>query len=148
MEVINFTPLTSLAGGLLIGTAAALLMFFNGKISGISGISKGIINKDCPTPQERRWRISFVLGLIIGGILVSLIFPQFTGKIVEQPPIKMIIAGLLVGYGTSLGNGCTSGHGVCGLGRKSVRSLASVITFMTSGFVTVYILFHVFNLGV
>jgi len=130
-------------GGILIGLAALILLFFNGKIMGASGISKGIISEDCPDPQERKWRILFVTGMIFGGFLISFLLPEMTAKTSSFSPGKMIIAGLLVGFGTAMGNGCTSGHGVCGLGRRSFRSLVATITFMASGFTTVFILFHV-----
>ena len=128
MEIVNFTPLMSLVGGILIGLGAVLLMLFNGKIAGISGISKGIISTNCPSPQERNWRIFFVLGLVLGGGIMIMLLPEMTAKAFKIEPLQVILAGLLVGYGTSMGNGCTSGHGVCGLGRKSTRSLASVVT--------------------
>lgn len=148
MEIVNFTPWLSLAGGIIIGLAAALLMLFNGKIAGISGITKGIISKDCPTPQERNWRIFFVGGLILGGAVISIFLPEMTAKVHTFNYVQLIIAGLLVGLGTAIGNGCTSGHGVCGLGRKSPRSLASVLTFIGTGFLTVFLMFHVFKIGV
>lgn len=148
MEIVNFTPYPSLIGGIIIGLAAVFMMLFNGKITGISGITKGIISKDCPNSHERKWRIFFISGLILGGIVITLILPQSTALNLDTNPLRVVIAGLLVGFGTSLGNGCTSGHGICGLGRRSARSLYSVITFIGAGMVTVYILFHVFNLGV
>ncbi|MBC7475290.1 MAG: YeeE/YedE family protein [Candidatus Sericytochromatia bacterium] len=148
MQIVNFTPIYSLAGGILIGISAVILMLFNGKIAGISGISKGVISTECPNPHERKWRIYFLTGLIIGGIVIMQFLPSMTSIPVTLSPFKMVIAGLLVGIGTSMGNGCTSGHGVCGLGRRSLRSLASVITFMSAGSVTVFILFHILKIGV
>lgn len=147
MVIQGFTPFQSLAGGILIGISAVILMLFNGKIAGISGISKGIISKDCPTPHEKKWRIYFLVGLILGGMIIIQLLPSVTGPVAIFAPLRMILAGLLVGIGTSLGNGCTSGHGVCGLGRRSGRSLASVITFIGTGFITVYFLFHVLKIG-
>jgi uncharacterized membrane protein YedE/YeeE len=148
MEIVNFTPYPSLIGGILIGLAAIALMLFNGKISGISGITKGIMSKNCPTPHERKWRTFFTIGLVLGGIVITFIYPEMTAKNLNINSLQLVVAGLLVGFGTSLGNGCTSGHGVCGLGRRSMRSLYSVITFIASGMVTVYFMFHVFNIGV
>ncbi len=148
MEIVNFTPWQSLAGGLLIGLAAAMLMLFNGKIAGISGITKGIISKDCPTPQERNWRIFFIVGIMLGGVVITMFLPDMTAKVHSFNYIQLIIAGLLVGVGTAIGNGCTSGHGVCGLGRRSIRSLASVLTFITAGYLTVYFMFHILKIGV
>jgi uncharacterized membrane protein YedE/YeeE len=148
MEIVNFTPLTALLGGIFMGLSAAILMLFNGKIAGISGISKGIISKNSTSLEDRRWRIFFVGGLLIGGALMVLIIPETTAKVRTFNLFQVMIAGLLVGIGTALGNGCTSGHGICGLGRKSLRSLIAVITFMGAGFLTVYILFHVINAGV
>ncbi|PIQ23410.1 hypothetical protein COW36_15760 [bacterium (Candidatus Blackallbacteria) CG17_big_fil_post_rev_8_21_14_2_50_48_46] len=146
MVIENFTPVSALIGGGLVGSAAALLMLFNGKIAGISGITKGIL-AECPTPQERFWRIAFVLGLIVGGFAMVQFLPAATAKVLSLNPIQLAIGGLLVGVGTAMGNGCTSGHGVCGLARRSPRSLASVTTFMGIGFVTMFLLTHVFGVG-
>ena len=145
MVIENFTLFPSLIGGLLIGIASSLLMLFNGKIAGISGITKGLLSKD-NSNLEKSWRKFFLTGLLLGGFIITMIMPEMTAKVANLNPIQMIIAGLLVGFGTALGNGCTSGHGICGLARKSPRSLASVITFMGAGFFTVYILFHILNL--
>lgn len=147
MIIQNFTPIQSLTGGILIGLSAVILMLFNGKIAGISGITKGVISKDCPTPHERNWRLYFLFGLVLGGLIITQLLPSVTSPVSIFTPFKMILAGLLVGIGTSLGNGCTSGHGVCGLGRRSTRSLSSVITFMSTGFITVYFLFHILKIG-
>lgn len=146
MVIENFTPIPSLIGGVLIGLSASIMLLLNGKIAGISGITKGMISKDTSS-EDRKWRIYFFLGLVLGGFAITLFMPEMTAKALEFKPLQIIIAGLLVGVGTSFGNGCTSGHGVCGLGRRSPRSLASVITFMTVGFITVFLMFHVFNLG-
>lgn len=146
MNIENFTPLSALSGGLLIGSAAAILMLFNGKIAGISGITKGIF-ATCQTPHERWWRIAFVAGLISGGGLILALMPTQTALNLEMNSIQMGLGGLLVGIGTAMGNGCTSGHGVCGLGRRSPRSLASVLTFMGVGFLTLFLLTHVFGIG-
>ncbi|MFN8575715.1 MAG: YeeE/YedE family protein [Candidatus Sericytochromatia bacterium] len=147
MEIVNFTPFPSLIGGLMIGLASVLLMLFNGKIAGISGITKGIISPQCDE-HERKWRIAFVTGLILGGFITIQLIPNLTAKFLNANIIQMIIAGLLVGFGTALGNGCTSGHGVCGLGRRSTRSLYSVITFISVAMITVYIMFHILKIGI
>lgn len=146
MIIENFTPWLSLSGGILIGTAASLFMLFNGKIAGVSGITKGIFSH-CPTPQERMWRSAFVMGLIISGAVVIAIAPQMTALPFTMSLPQMIVAGLLVGFGTAMGNGCTSGHGVCGLGRRSKRSLASVVTFMAAGFVMMFVMTHILGIA-
>ena len=97
MVIENFTPLSSILGGILIGIAAVILMLFNGKISGISGISKGIISKDCPSLEERIWRIFFVLGLILGGLIIINFLPSMTAKYFNFNYFQIIISGLLVG---------------------------------------------------
>lgn len=139
MVIENFTPIPALLGGSLIGAAAALMMLFNGKIAGISGITKGIFG-ECPTPQERLWRVAFVAGLITGGLLMIQLLPNATALAMKLNPLQLAIGGLLVGVGTAMGNGCTSGHGVCGLARRSPRSLASVLTFMGVGFATMFLM--------
>lgn len=144
MIIENFTPIASTVGGLLIGLSAILMLLFNGRIAGISGISKGILAN---TGHERSWRALFVLGLIIGGAMMVVLSPEKTAKVVGNSTLQMALGGLIVGFGTAMGNGCTSGHGVCGLGRRSVRSLASVITFMAAGFVTMFIMTHVLQIA-
>lgn len=146
MIIENFTPWPSLFGGILIGAASSLFMLFNGKIAGVSGITKGLLSH-CPTPQERMWRAAFVIGLIISGAIVIAISPQMTALPFTMSLPQMIFAGLLVGFGTAMGNGCTSGHGVCGLGRRSKRSLASVLTFMAAGFVTMFVMTHILGIA-
>lgn len=128
-----------LVGGALIGLAAALLLLINGRIAGISGIFAGLIS---PLPsRERFWRAAFVIGLIGGSLLY--------GWIYGAPPLRLqtgnaglLLAGLLVGFGTRLGSGCTSGHGVCGLARRSPRSLVATMTFILFGIITVYLTRH------
>ncbi|MEM9447410.1 MAG: YeeE/YedE family protein [Cyanobacteria bacterium P01_E01_bin.6] len=129
----------ALAGGLLIGLSATLLLVMNGRIAGISGIVNGAIQLN----QRERWRWFFILGMIGGGILYEyVVAPQPTPTSVFAP-WAMIAGGFLVGVGTRMGNGCTSGHGVCGLGRLSFRSLVAVITFMITAILTVLITHHV-----
>lgn len=146
MVIENFTPLPALIGGGLIGSAAALLMLFNGKIAGISGITKGILG-ECPTPQERFWRVAFIAGLILGGAGMVFAMPTLTAQPLQLNPTQMAIGGLLVGLGTAMGNGCTSGHGICGLARRSPRSLGSVITFMAVGFGVMFVMNHLMGVA-
>lgn len=138
MEIINFTPVSAFIGGSLIGLSAAILLLVNGRIAGISGIAGGVIY---PEKGDMDWRIVFVIGLIIGGFIY-----QWSGlgvgvshieSVVDTP--MLIIAGLLVGIGTTVGTGCTSGHGICGLARRSPRSLVATLSFMASAIVTVFI---------
>ena len=134
----QFTPFQSLLGGALIGLAAGFLLLFNGRIAGVSGIVAGLIK---PTPAEWKWRLAFVLGLIAAPWMYQLVtaLPLST---VDADWKSLILAGVLVGVGTRYGSGCTSGHGVCGLARISARSLAATLTFMASGFVSVYVIRH------
>jgi uncharacterized membrane protein YedE/YeeE len=128
-------------GGALIGCAAVLLLLFNGRIAGISGILGGLVT---PAPSgERGWRAAVILGLIGGAALVSLFRHGLTLELQSGIPV-LILAGLLVGFGTRLGSGCTSGHGVCGLARRSPRSLTATMIFMGVAALTVYLTRHVF----
>lgn len=135
----NFTPLASLCGGMLIGLSASLLLLCDGKIAGISGIVGGLLN---PPQNDTTWRVLFVAGLLVGGFLFRLFAPQVFTFSIARSTGALILAGLLVGFGTRLGNGCTSGHGVCGISRLSVRSLVATVTFMLTGIATVYIINH------
>ena len=126
-----------LIGGAIIGLSASLLLLFKGKIFGITGIIGGIlggINKDS------LWRVAIILGLVLGSFLVNLIAPNYFEYKIDMSYAQMIIAGLLVGFGTRLGSGCTSGHGVCGLPRFSPRSFVATMVFMLTGIITVYII--------
>ena len=126
----------ALLGGALIGSAAVLLLWTLGKIAGISGISFSLLSRQTP---DKTWRLLFVFGLIAGTYLAHLVFNL---PVPEAPSASLpliIIAGLLTGFGTRLGSGCTSGHGVCGIARFSTRSIIATITFMAAGFVTVYL---------
>lgn len=134
----NFTPWTSLAGGLLIGLAAALFLLFNGRIAGISGIVGGLLK---PARGDIAWRIAFVAGLVIAPLVYALAAPLPQVHVEANYPV-LLIAGLLVGIGTRYGSGCTSGHGICGLSRRSPRSVMATVAFMVAGFVTVYIARH------
>lgn len=133
-----FTPWTSLTGGLLIGLAAALFLLFNGRIAGISGIVGGLLK---PARGDIAWRIAFVAGLVIAPLVYALAAPLPQVHVEANYPV-LLIAGLLVGIGTRYGSGCTSGHGICGLSRRSPRSVMATIAFMFAGFVTVYIARH------
>lgn len=135
----NFTPVASLIGGLLIGLSAAVLFYVNGKIAGISSIVGGLLR---PRSGDTAWRWMFVAGLLTGGLVMVLVDPTRFEVAVDRSWGAFLAAGLLVGFGTRLGSGCTSGHGVCGLGRLSVRSLAATLTFMAFGFLTVYVVEH------
>jgi hypothetical protein len=133
--------LGGLLGGALIGTAAALLLAINGRIAGISGIVGGLITSR--ERGERSWRLAFLLGLITGPTLYRLVYGELPLQM-EADGTVLLAAGLLVGFGTRLGSGCTSGHGVCGLARLSPRSLAATLTFMSFGIATVYIVKNLF----
>jgi uncharacterized protein len=136
----NFTPISSFSGGILIGLAATLLLLFNGRIAGISGIMGGLINA---SKAEMFWRFAFLAGIVIGAFLFNQIRPDLYQPRENFPIGLLALGGFLVGFGTRMGNGCTSGHAVCGIARFSVRSIAATLTFMTSGFLTVYIIRHV-----
>lgn len=138
IDLANFTPWTSLAGGLLIGVATAMFLFFNGRIAGISGIVGGLLH---PVRGDMAWRVAFLLGLIVSSFVFSVAAPLPIVQI-EADTGMLIAAGLLVGVGTRFGSGCTSGHGVCGLSRHSPRSIVATASFMFAGFVTVYIVRH------
>ena len=133
----NFTPFASLLGGVLIGFSAVLLMLINGRIAGVSGLlSKILVYKNI---SKNLWVFIFFAGLLLGPIFYSFLTgPIKSNSVVDIP--WLILAGLLVGFGTFIGNGCTSGHGICGLSRFSIRSLAAVTTFVFSGMLTVYII--------
>jgi uncharacterized membrane protein YedE/YeeE len=134
----EFTPWTALAGGILIGLAAASFVLLNGRIAGISGILGGLLT---PSTGEIGWRVAFMAGLI-GAPLLWILAADMPPINVEAGYPALIVAGLLVGIGTRYGSGCTSGHGVCGLSRLSPRSLVATLTFMATGFVTVFLIRH------
>ena len=133
-----FTPWSALAGGALIGLAAALFIHANGRIAGISGIVGGLLR---PVPGDRAWRLAFVLGMVAAPLLWSLAATLPPLIIAADWPL-LIVAGLIVGISTRYGAGWTSGHGVCGISRLSPRSLVATLAFMGSGFVTVYVVRH------
>lgn len=138
IDTTNFTPGLSLLGGILIGGASALFILANGRIAGISGILGGLLR---PRAGDIVWRVAFLLGLIVAPLLVFAFMPPLTVTIDAGNEI-LIIAGLLVGIGTRYGAGCTSGHGVCGLSRLSMRSLIATIAFMAAGMAAVFVMRH------
>ena len=134
----HFTPWTSLAGGVMLGLAAALLLLLFGRVLGISGIVDGAL---AARDREFGWRATFLLGLFAAPTALRLFFVP-TSPNLDMPWALLATAGLLVGFGARLGSGCTSGHGICGLSRLSSRSLVAVLTFMSAGFVTVFVVRH------
>ncbi len=137
----SFTPVSALIGGALIGISALMLLALNGRVAGISGIAGQLL---APKGGGRGWRLAFVLGLVAAALLYTLVAgaPQVQ---IAADTVTLVIAGVLVGIGTQLGSGCTSGHGVCGLSRLSARSLVATISFMAAGIVTVFLVRHVFG---
>jgi uncharacterized membrane protein YedE/YeeE len=135
----NFTPISAIMGGLLIGTAAMLTLWTNGRIAGISGILSGAM---FPKQQDTLWRLLFIDGLLLGGAVYAIASGGLE-VITQASPLMTVIAGLLVGFGTRMGSGCTSGHGICGIARFSQRSFVATGTFMLAGFITVYLVRHV-----
>ena len=136
--------LTALTGGSLIGLSATLLLAFNGRIAGISGIVNGALSFQ----GSQLWRWYFLLGMVMGGSLYEYVLAPQSTPLSSFSPWAMILGGLLVGAGTRMGNGCTSGHGVCGLGRLSGRSLVAVCTFLLTAMVTVFVVRHGIGLWV
>jgi len=139
----HFTPISALIGGLLIGASAALLLVLNGRIAGISGILGGLVP---PERGQARWRLAFLAGMFIA----PLVYVGFGGilptVVVDAPLPMLVVAGLIVGFGTRLGSGCTSGHGVCGIGRGSPRSLVATAVFLTVAVATVFVTRHVIGM--
>ena len=131
----NFTLLNSLIGGILIGIAAIIVFIVNGRIMGISGIIGNLITHK--ETDQISWRIIFILGVLIGPLLFIIFFKEIKSEMVANTTF-LILSGFLVGLGTSLGNGCTSGHGICGLSRFSIRSIVATFVFVFSGMITVY----------
>lgn len=140
MSIVNFTPVPALVGGLLIGVATILLMAINGRVAGVSGLLAGALG--CAPAGDRRWRWFFVCGLVGGGLLSYLVLGEGHDLTPTGKTLPMLAGAAIVGFGTRLGSGCTSGHGICGLARFSRRSLAATVTFMALGFVTVFIVRH------
>jgi uncharacterized membrane protein YedE/YeeE len=137
----QFTPWSALAGGAVIGMAVAILVLFNGRIAGISGIAGGVLKMQ---KSDTSWRIAFISGLVAAPLVWQL-FLSLPAIRIDGSYAIMAMAGLVVGIGTRYGSGCTSGHGVCGLSRLSPRSIIATLSFMGTGFVTVYVIRHVFQ---
>ena len=138
LDWAHFTPWSSLAGGVLIGAAAAMLVLLNGRVAGISGIVGGLLQ---PRRAEVGWRLAFVAGLLVAPALMLVLGHAGTARI-DSGFGALALAGLLVGVGTSYGSGCTSGHGVCGISRLSPRSLVATLAFMAAGMATVFVARH------
>ncbi len=141
IDWLHFTPWTSLLGGILLGVAAGALFLNSGRILGITGIVEGLLK---PKSGNTSWRLAFLLGLFAAPLVAKLLLPA---ELIHAPRIDanwtmVITAGLLVGFGTRWGAGCTSGHGICGLSRFSLRSLVATLSFMGTGFVTVFVVRH------
>lgn len=138
---LDSVPWHAAAGGLMIGAAVTLLLLFNGRIAGISGIVGGLYRMQ---EGDISWRVAFILGLVLSAVIWKFFFvlPEIA---IETNYTMLALAGFLVGYGTRLGSGCTSGHGVCGISRRSPRSIAATTVFMLAGFMTVYLIRHVFT---
>jgi len=135
IDYAHFTPLSALLGGSLIGLASLLLLLVNGRISGISGITGQLMNK--PSPSNY-WSWVFIAGMLVGAV-VGVSANNLTAPEIDSSWLAVIVSGLLVGAGTKIGSGCTSGHGVCGIGRLSVRSIVATLTFLVSGIISLYL---------
>lgn len=140
----NFTPFSAAAGGILIGISVSLLLMFNGRIAGISGILNGILYAP---KNDTVWRLFFLAGLILGSFIFHLLLPDFNIPHVNYPFWLLFAGGFLVGFGSRLANGCISGHGVCGIARLSIRSITATTIFMGAGMVTIYLTRHLLELA-
>lgn len=136
----NFTPVPALTGGVLIGASAALFLILNGRIAGISGILGGLLH---PANSDVAWRLAFLGGLLIAPLVYVWMGGSLPPVSLDAPLWLLAVAGMIVGFGTRLGAGCTSGHGVCGIGRGSPRSLVAAAVFMTTAMITVFLTRHV-----
>ena len=143
--ITEFTPLTALTGGALIGLAAVLLMLTLGRVMGATGILAGAIFPS--TSDDRGWRVALLLGMVSGPWLFKLITGSTPAIDVPISPLMIVVGGLVVGVGVTLASGCTSGHGVCGIARVSRRSIVAVVSFMFSTAITVYIVRHILGIG-
>ena len=140
----NFTPLSATAGGVLIGISVTLLLLFNGRIGGVSGIMNGAL---FAPKGDRIWRLTFLAGLVLGAFIFHLLAPDFTVLRQGYPLLLLGLGGFLIGLGTRIGGGCTSGHGICGIANLSIRSLIATLTFMATGMITVYTIRHILELA-
>jgi hypothetical protein len=136
----NFSPVSAFAGGILIGVSATILLWLNGRIAGVSGILGGLVSAG---RDDLAWRAVFLGGLILGALGFRVASGGAVPVAIATPTPVLVVAGLIVGYGTRLGSGCTSGHGVCGMARLSSRSIFATLTFMLTGFITVFVARHV-----
>lgn len=136
----HFTPVSGLLGGAMIGLAASALLLLNGRIAGISGILGGSLEG---SKDDLLWRIFFLAGLVVGPWLVTAVRGRFPEIVMQAPLLILVVAGVLVGFGTRLGKGCTSGHGVCGVARASPRSIVATVVFFLAAAITVFITRHV-----
>jgi len=137
---VDFTPIPALLGGLILGIAAVLYVVLHGRILGISGIVSGLLH---PQKDDYLWRLALVFGLLTAPFWAMVLFEVALYPVIDASWLGLIVAGLLVGFGSTYGSGCTSGHGICVLSRLSPRSLVATVTFMLSGFLVVYIIRHV-----
>lgn len=140
----DFTPIPALAGGALIGLGASLLLLTHGKVAGISGLYGGLFRRGT---SDRALRVSFIAGLLVAGVLVRLVAPEAFASAWTPGLGLALLAGVIVGFGTQLGNGCTSGHGVCGISRFSVRSIVATVTFIATGAAAVFVSRHLLGGG-
>ncbi|HHR5902046.1 TPA: YeeE/YedE family protein [Providencia alcalifaciens] len=138
IDWVNFTPWSAAIGGILIGLAAAILLILNGRIAGISGILAGVLK---PVKGDTAWKLAFIIGILVAPLLFTAFVYAPEVTITTSTPL-LIVAGLLVGFGTRLGGGCTSGHGICGMARFSRRSIIAVVIFMLVAFITVAVINH------
>ncbi len=138
IDWVNFTPWSAAIGGILIGLAAAILLILNGRIAGISGILAGVLK---PVKGDTAWKLAFIVGILVAPLLLTAFVYAPEVTITTSTPL-LIVAGLLVGFGTRLGGGCTSGHGICGMARFSRRSIIAVVIFMLVAFITVAVINH------
>ena len=140
----DFTPIASTLGGILIGLSAATLLYVNGRIAGVSGVvGRAVTPSHGDRDQaDRSWRLLFIAGLLVGGLGFVVFHPSALSNSSSGSMLMVAVAGLLVGFGTRLGGGCPSGHGVCGIGRLSTRSVVATLTFMLTGAATVYVVRH------
>ncbi|MBK8159890.1 MAG: YeeE/YedE family protein [Rhodospirillaceae bacterium] len=143
MDWTEFNPLAALSGGALIGFAALILFLGLGRIAGVSGVLGQVLQRP---DSETGWRLAFLIGLPVGALLMAKVLGDVTPR-VATGTLGLVAAGLLVGYGTRLGSGCTSGHGICGLARLSPRSLVAVLLFMASAMATVFVTRHLLGVS-
>lgn len=139
----NFTPIPAFSGGLLIGIAVVLFLAFNGRMAGVSGIMHGLLTA---RGAELAWRVCFLVGLVFGALIFNAIDPDAYQLRIDYPYALLAIGGFLVGFGTRMGSGCTSGHGICGIANGSLRSIVATLVFMGGGIVTVFLIRHVFGM--